>query len=671
MSKYIQYGGDYNAEQWPRAVWEEDVALMQDAGVNLVTVGVFSWAQLERDEGSFSFGWLHDLLDLLASADISVDLATPTAAPPAWLSVRYPDVLPVNAYGARYSHGSRQAICICSPAYRGKARDIVTRLATEVGSHEAVKMWHVHNEYACHVPYCYCDNHAEAFRRWLEHRYGSLDTLNDAWGTTFWSQTYTDFGQVVPPRLTAAFVNPSLDLDYKRFSSEAFFEEFLLERAVLKEARPDLPVTSNFMGFFKPIDYFKWASQMDVVSTDNYPDTADPEWPLQTAMHYDLVRGLNKQVPWMVMEQTPSRVTWHCPNVPKRPGHMRAMSYQALARGAGGLMFFQWRASRSGAEKFHSAMVPHSGTASPVWAEVAALGNELAALEDFSALPVEAKVAVLFSWPNWWALEAPSQPAGGLTIADQLTWLYRPLYEGGVTVDFCHPDEPLNRYEAVIVPSLYLTSEQQGANLRSYVEAGGTAVVSFWSGIVDERDSVYLGPYGGPLRPLLGCDVLDVAPLPVGETLQLQWEDGREGTGAFWADVAAERDGHVLARYLTGPLSGRPALLETSYGRGRAYYIGCRLDHDTLARLYSFVPALRADGAIKRAGSGIERAVRVGTDKRYEFLINYSDEQREVDVLDGGLDLLTGTVTGPQVKLRPGEVAIVRHSHLCAAPQSF
>lgn len=346
MATHIYYGGDYNPEQWPREVWGEDAALMGEAGVNLVTIGVFSWARLEPKEGSFSFGWLSDLLDLLWSAGIAVDLATPTAAPPAWLSVGYPDVLPVDANGARYSHGSRQAICICSPSYREKALAIVAHLAAAVGGHEAIKMWHVHNEYACHVPYCYCDNHAQGFRRWLEERYGTLDGLNRAWGTAFWSQTYTDFAQVVPPRMTAAFTNPALELDYKRFNNAAFLEEFLMERAVLHDRRPDLPVTTNFMGFYKPLDYFTWAPYMDVVSTDNYPDTADPEWPVRSAMHYDLVRGLNKRSPWMVMEQTPSRVTWHNPNVPKRPGHMRAMSYQALARGAMGLMYFQWRRGR-------------------------------------------------------------------------------------------------------------------------------------------------------------------------------------------------------------------------------------------------------------------------------------------------------------------------------------
>ncbi|MGP8205594.1 MAG: beta-galactosidase, partial [Acidimicrobiales bacterium] len=243
MSERIRYGADYNPEQWPRDVWDEDVRLMKEAGVDLVTVGVFSWAQLEPAEGRFSFDWLRDVLNLLSGAGIGVGLATPTAAPPAWLSARYPDVLPVDRMGVRYSYGSRQSICICSPTYREKAGAIVARLAAEVGNHEAIEMWHVHNEYACHVPYCYCDHHARAFRQWLAERHGSLDAINEAWGTTFWSQTYTDLDQVVPPRMTAAVANPALELDYKRFCSDAFLEEFLEERAILKAARPELPLT--------------------------------------------------------------------------------------------------------------------------------------------------------------------------------------------------------------------------------------------------------------------------------------------------------------------------------------------------------------------------------------------------------------------------------------------
>ncbi len=454
------------------------------------------------------------------------------------------------------------------------ARRIVERLADEVGHHPAIEMWHLSNEYACHVPYCYCDHHARAFRLWLERRYGSVGALNEAWGTAFWSQRYSDFTEVMPPRMTPTFVNPAQDLDYRRFSSDAFLDEALEERATLKDSRPELPVTTNFMGFFKPLDYFGWASHLDVASTDNYTDPADAEWAMQSAMHYDLIRSVNKKIPWMVMEQTSQRVNWRPHNAAKIPGQMRAMSYQAVARGATGVLFFQWRASRAGAEKFHSAMLSHSGVASPVWAEVAGLGRELARLGSFDGAAVEARVALLFSWPNWWAIEAPAQPANDLKLDEQLTWMYRPLYNNGITADFCRPDEALATYHAVLVPSLYLISEAEAANVVSYVEQGGTAVVSFWSGIVDPNDAVYLGPYGGPMRPLMGCDVLEVAPLPAGELLEVEWEDGTRTKATFWVDIAAEGNGRVIARIADGPWAGRPAVVETSYGEGRAYYLG-------------------------------------------------------------------------------------------------
>jgi beta-galactosidase len=461
--------------------------------------------------------------------------------------------------------------------------------------------------------------------------------------------------------MTAAFVNPSLDLDYKRFCSDAFLEEFLEERTILKSARPDLAVTTNFMGFYRPLDYFQWAAHVDVVSTDNYADPADPEWPMYSAMHYDLSRGLNKDVPWMVMEQSASRVNWRSHNLPKQPGHMRAMSYQAVARGATAVLFFQWRASRAGAEKFHSAMVSHAGTASPVWAEVTELGSELASLDELENAPVEAKVAMVISWPSWWALEAPGQPSRDLLLADQLLWVYRPLYERGVTVDFCSPDERLDRYDAVIVPSLYLLSAGQAANLVSYVQAGGTVVASFWSGIVDECDSGYLGPYGGPLRPLMGCDVVDVAPLRSGETLELKWETGESGGGVFWADVIAECEGRVLARVTGGGLSGRPIVVESNYGDGRAYYVGSRLDAATTAHLFDLVPALRRDSTSSRGGLAVERVVRAGPNWRYQFLINFAAEERELEVGAGGLELLTGVDVGPSVSLKPSGIVIIRH----------
>jgi beta-galactosidase len=657
------YGGDYNPEQWPREVWDEDVRLMREAGVNLVTIGIFAWAHLEPTEGTFDFGWIRQVLDLMGEAGIAVDLATPTAAPPPWLTTRYPDVLPVDDRGSRYSHGSRQHFCICNPTYRSLALRIVERVAAELGDHEALRMWHAHNEYACHVPYCYCDHHARSFRSWLERRYGSVQGLNEAWGSAFWSQRYSDFAEVTPPRMTPALANPSQVLDYKRFSSEAFLEEFLQEKQVLKAARPDIPLTTNFMGFFKPLDYFAWARELDFVSTDNYPDPADPDSPALSAMHYDLIRSLNKTVPWVVMEQTSYRVNWRERNVPKSPGQMRALSYQALARGASGVLFFQWRASRAGAEKFHSALVSHSGQASPVWAEVTQLGRELARPEPWSTAEVPARAAVVFSWPNWWAVESPASPAHDFRMQDQLTWMYRPLYRRSVTLDFASPAEALDRYEVLLLPSLYLVTEEEAANIRAYVEQGGTAVISFWSGIVDEHDRVYLGPYGGPLRPLIGCDVLEVAPLAPADVIEVEWEDGTKTSASFWVDIAAEPEGRVLARVASGPWAGTPAVVQTRCGKGSVYYIGTRLDADGLQRVYDLVPALRAGLTDFTAGQydGVERVVRSAPDHDYEFLINHTDNDRKAQLSGPGYDVLGQRPADGTLALGRRGVAIVRH----------
>src|SRR5829696_6233213 len=313
------YGGDYNPEQWPETVWPEDVALMREAGVNLVSVGIFSWALLEPKEGSFDMGWLDDVLDLLHRNDISIDLATATASPPPWLSHRYPETLPMTQDGRRLWPGGRQAWCPSSPVFREKALALVEQMAGRYGGHPGLVLWHVSNELGCHNAHCYCDVSAVAFRRWLQQRYGDLDTLNEAWGTAFWSQRYGDWKEILPPRVAPTFPNPTQQLDFRRFSSDALLQLYEMEKKILREATPDVPITTNFMGFFKPVDYWKWAAREDLVSDDSYPDPSDPEAHITAAMSRDLMRSLGDGAPWVLMEQTTVRVNWRERNVPKRP----------------------------------------------------------------------------------------------------------------------------------------------------------------------------------------------------------------------------------------------------------------------------------------------------------------------------------------------------------------
>ena len=334
---------------------------MAEAGVNLVSVGIFSWSNLQPSPGRYDFAWLNRVIDILWSAGVAVCLATATASPPPWLTHRHPEILPERADGTRLWPGSRQHYCPSSPAYLDAALDLVDQLARRYGGHDGLALWHVGNEYGCHVPACYCDTSAAAFRAWLAERYKDVDALNQAWSTQFWSQRYHSLDEVLPPRVSPTFPNPAHQLDFARFSSEALERCFAAEADRLREITPDVPVTTNFMGFFKPLDYWRWARHEDLASHDSYPDPADPGASAGAAMAFDLVRSLKDSAPWLLMEQAPSAVNWRPVNAPKPPGVMRAWSYQAIAHGADGVMSFQWRASRGGAEKFHSAMVPHAG----------------------------------------------------------------------------------------------------------------------------------------------------------------------------------------------------------------------------------------------------------------------------------------------------------------------
>jgi beta-galactosidase len=348
---HMIYGGDYNPEQWPEEVWNEDVHLMREAGVNLVSLGIFSWAKLEPRPGEYDFAWLDRIIILLNEGGVMVNLATATASPPPWLAALHPESLPVTQNGVVLHPGSRQHYCPSSAAYKERASELVRRIADRYKDHPALAMWHVNNEYGCHVAECYCDTSAEHFRKWLRERYGDLDTLNEAWGTAFWSQSYGEWNEILPPRSAPTFANPTQQLDFRRFSSDALLELYEMEKEILRQATPDVPITTNFMGFFKPVDYWKWAVREDLVSDDSYPDPSDPEAHIGAAMSRDLMRSLGDGAPWVLMEQTTVRVNWRKRNVPKRPKEMRLWSYGAVARGAEGIMFFQWRQSKAGAAR--------------------------------------------------------------------------------------------------------------------------------------------------------------------------------------------------------------------------------------------------------------------------------------------------------------------------------
>lgn len=641
----LWYGGDYNPEQWPREVWDEDVRLMQRAGVTVATVGVFSWARLEPRPGEYDLEWLAELLDLLHERGIRVDLATATASPPAWLVRQHPEVLPVTADGVRLGFGSRQHYNPSSPVYRHHAVRLVRALATRFGDHPALEAWHVNNEYGCHVSRDWSETTAEAFRTWLTERYGTVEALNHAWGTAFWSQGYGSFAEVDVPRAMPTYPNPTQLLDFDRFSSAALLECHLAELAVLRELTPDVPVTTNFMGFLKGVDYWSWAPHVDVVSVDHYPDPADPQSPAFAAMTADLVRSLGAGAPWLMMEQAPSAVNWRRVNAPKAPGMHRLHSLQAVARGADGIMQFQWRQSRAGAETFHSGMVPHGGQDTRVFRETVALGVELAGLADVRGTRCAAQVALLMDWDSWWALEQEARPAE-LSYPEVLLRWYRELWRRNVLVDLVPPTADLTGYRAVLAPATFVLSDAAVANLADVVGRGGQLLVGYQTGVVDQNVHAHLGGYlggsGSPLQEALGVWVEEFAPPAPGSlsgspapSLRIDGLGG--GPATAWAEVVRVRDAEVLATFAPpspygGLLDDHPALTRRrsgadGSGAGAGWYLateperlGVVLDEVLAAAGVAGVPAPAGVEVVRRG----ERT----------FVLNHTDVAQHLD-LDG------------------------------------
>ncbi|KAB1925535.1 beta-galactosidase [Micromonospora noduli] len=651
----IYFGGDYNPEQWPEETWSEDVDLMRQAGVNLVSVGIFSWALLEPTPGRFEFGWLDRVLDLLHDGGIQVDLATATASPPPWLAREHPETLPRRADGAILWPGGRQAYCPSSPVFRERSLELVRAVAGRYAEHPAVVMWHVSNELGCHNVHCYCDVSAEAFRGWLRERYGDLDRLNDAWGTAFWSQRYGDWAEINPPRAALTFANPTQQLDFLRFSSDEQRAQLRAEREVLQTLVRQ-PITTNFMiGFgIKHMDYHSWASDVDLVSNDHYLTAADPQAHLGLAFAADHTRGVAGGDPWLLMEHSTSAVNWQPRNVAKLPGQLRRNSLAHVARGADGVLFFQWRASRAGAEKFHSALVPHAGPDTKVFREVCQLGADLKALAEVRGSRVDADVAILFDWEAWWGVELDSHPSVDVTYTDRLKALYDSLWRAGVTADIVHPSTDLSGYRLVLVPTLYLVRDADVDALHRYVAAGGTAAVTYFSGIVDANDHIRLGGYPGAFRELLGVRTEEFFPLREGEQVQL--DDG--STADVWTEWVHPDGAEVLASYTDGPLPGVPALTRHRVGDGAAWYVGTRLDEQATDRL---VARLLAEAGVRptvSAPSGVEVVRRRDSDRTWLFAINHTDTEVRLPV--HGVELLTGGQCAGELALPAGEVAVVR-----------
>lgn len=659
----LAFGGDYNPEQWDAAVWREDDRLMRRARVNLATVGVFSWALLEPEEGRYEFGWLDAHLERLHANGVAVDLATPTASPPPWFTLAHPDAMPVTAEGVRLTHGSRDTYCLAAPAYRRAARRVAGALAERYGTHPAVAMWHVHNEYAT---VCWCDHAAAAFRDWLRARYGSLDTLNEAWGTAFWSQRYGSWEQVLPPRATQWHRNPGLTLDYRRFWSDEALAAYREQRDAIRAHSPaDRPVTTNLMlPGYQVLDLWAFGREVDFVGIDHYPDAPGRDAAADTAFGADRARSFGGGRPWLLIEQGPSTVYQRDRTLAKDPGDLLRHSLSHIARGSEGALFFQWRQSRAGAEMWHAAMVPHAGADSRIFREVEEAGAVVARLGEVAGSRVRAEVAVLHDSDAWWALDTQGLPSAELDYPGALRRAHRAVWEAGVTADFARPqDADPARHRVLLAPALHLLSRESAEALRAYVHGGGTLLVQHFGGVVDERCQAWLGGYpAGPLRQALGVRVEEVRPLAAGAVLRLS--DG--STATAWSESLRADGAEAVASYTGGVLDGRPALTRHAYGAGVGWYLSTRLDDASYRALVARVLAEAGAGPeLPGAAPDVEAVRRRAPDgsRSWLFLLHHGAEpvRLPADAVGAGHDLLTGREVGPDgLVLPPGGAAVLR-----------
>jgi len=655
----LSFGGDYNPEQWSRETWDEDLRLMNEAGVNIVTLGVFSWGTVEQEEGRFDWAATDEIIGLLWEHRIAVDLATPTAAPPAWLHSEHPEILPRDNNLVTQFSGARLGWCPSSPIFREKSLKIVAELAGRYAQHPAVALWHVSNELGGGNGRCYCDVSAEAFRHWLERKYHTIDELNRAWGTAFWGHRYGTFDQVHPPRGHEA-QNPAAMLDFDRFSSDELRTQFLAERDVIRSVDPDATVTTNFMvgPSQDVVDYPRWAHDVDIVANDHYTIPADPHSAQDIAFSGDRMRGMSaNHGPWLLMEHSTSGGTWHPVNRSKAPRELVRDSLGHVARGSDGALFFQWRSSRSGAEQYFSGMVPHAGTDSKIWRETKELGGILRKLEEVAGSQVDsARVAILFDNEAGWALTRGLKPRHKLNYGAEARKWHRAFWEKNITVDIVSPWADLKQYELVIVPMLLLVSDDSARNIASVAERGATVIVTFLSGVVDEDNRIRTGGFPGAFRDLLGTSSEEHFPLLDDERVEL--DNG--ATAIEWTELMRETDSaDVIARYTTGALAGCPAITRSRDVAGSAWYVSANLEDEAVR---SMVEEIAAELGIVGVNvpEGIEAVRRRHPDVSFLFLTNHSTEPLTVETQ--GVELITDLEVRGSLVVPAGEVRVVREA---------
>ena len=664
----LLHGGDYNPDQWLDRpdILEEDIKMMKKAGVNTATVGVFSWSALEPQEGNFQFGWLHDIMDKLYENGIYTVLATPTGARPAWMDEKYPSVLRVEKDGRRNHHSGRHNHCMSSLEYRALVEKMDTKLAQEFGSHPGLILWHISNELGGE---CYCDSCKKRFQEYLREKYhNNIEELNKQWWTSFWSRRFDSFEQIEPPYDNGEHSILGLNLDWKRFNSWNMKDYLAFERRILKKYTPQIPATANFMKLFEQLDYVDLAKEIDIISWDGYPSwNNDYETPADTAaeLSFDhaVMRSLKKDKPFMLMESTPSLVNWHSVNKLKRPGILRASSIQTIGCGSDTVQYFQWRKGRGAAEQFHGAVVDHLGRDDTrVFKEVSEVGELLKKLAPVTGSRVASKAAVLFDWSNRWAIKDMQGMAHDTkNYEKEVRKFYNIHLKKGINADIVFPLEDLSSYSLVVLPMYYAVSKEAGAWLKEYVKNGGTVVATYLTAYVNENTLAYLGGFpGAGLGEVFGLYAEELDTLYPTDSNAVLMKDGNKALVKDYCELIKLTGAEVLGTYESDFYAGMPAVTVHSYGNGKAYYIGTRMEEEDLIKF--FTPIWSECGIKeKELPEGVEYLTRTAEDgSTFDFYVNYNAMPVTVQLSKDGTNLLNGEAVSGKVEILPFNAVVVK-----------
>ena len=664
----LLHGGDYNPDQWLDRpdILEEDIKMMKKAGVNTATVGVFSWSALEPQEGNFQFGWLHDIMDKLYENGIYTVLATPTGARPAWMDEKYPSVLRVEKDGRRNHHSGRHNHCMSSLEYRSLVEKMDTKLAQEFGSHPGLILWHISNELGGE---CYCDSCKKRFQEYLREKYhNNIEELNKQWWTSFWSRRFDSFEQIVPPYDNGEHSILGLNLDWKRFNSWNMKDYLAFERRILKKYTPQIPATANFMKLFEQLDYVDLAKEIDIISWDGYPSwNNDYETPADTAseLSFDhaVMRSLKKDKPFMLMESTPSLVNWHSVNKLKRPGILRASSIQTIGCGSDTVQYFQWRKGRGAAEQFHGAVVDHLGRDDTrVFKEVSEVGELLKKLAPVTGSRVASKAAVLFDWSNRWAIKDMQGMAHDTKKYEkEVRKFYNIHLKKGINADIVFPLEDLSSYSLVVLPMYYAVSKEAGAWLKEYVKNGGTVVATYLTAYVNENTLAYLGGFpGAGLGEVFGLYAEELDTLYPTDSNAVLMKDGNKAIVKDYCELIKLTGAEVLGTYESDFYAGMPAVTVHSYGNGKAYYIGTRMEEEDLIKFFTQIWS-ECGIKEKELPEGVEYLTRTAEDgSTFDFYVNYNAMPVTVQLSKDGTNLLNGEAVSGKVEILPFNAVVVK-----------